>query len=516
VTSGALILAAGGLLAASVAASLAAARLRLPALLLFLVLGMAVGSDGAGWIRFDNYALAREIGMVALALILFDGGLRSGLSEIRHVLRPALCLAVGATVIVAVVTAVAAVALFGLSPLQGLLLGAVVASTDSAAVFGLLRGSTLSRRLVQTLEGEAGLNDPVALVLVLGFMEWIQRPDFGLLDMTALAARELVVGAAVGYVVARLSVLALSRLRLPSNGLYPVASVAVAALAYGTATTLHGSGFLAVYLAGLILGDAPIRGRETITIFHDGVAWVSQIGVFLTLGLLVFPNRLGAVAPEGVALALVVVLVARPLGTMAATLRQGFSVRERAVLSWAGMRGAAPVVFATIPVAGGIPGSKGLFDVVFLTVVVSTLLQALTFEPFARRLGLTAADPSLPAPPAPEGGSAHPGPGQEDELVDYAVTAVDGVVGRRIRDLELPPGCGLLVIVRGDDPVPPGASTVLNAGDRLRFLVPAGRRPALLDRLHDPIPGSTPPGRPAPVTRTQRRARARSARRRSR
>jgi cell volume regulation protein A len=486
VTGGQLILAGGGLLAGSVAASLVAARLHLPVLLLFLAIGMAAGSDGAGWIAFDDYTLAREIGMVALALILFDGGLRAGLSEISGVLGPSLRLAVGGTVVVALVTAVAAVALFRISALEGLLLGSIIASTDSAAVFGILRGSTLSRRLVRTLEGEAGFNDPVALILVLGFMEWARRPDYGLVDMAVLGVRELVLGALCGYLVARLAVAAFSRLRLPFSGLYPVASVAVAALAYGTADSLHGSAFLAVYLAGLILGDAPIPGRQTIGVFHDGIAWVAQVGLFLTLGLLVFPSQLGAVAPEGAALGLIVVLIARPLATMAATAHQRFSLPERAILSWAGLRGAAPIVFATFPVAGGISGSKVLFDIVFFAVVVSTLLQGLTFESLARKLGLTAVAPLLPRPLVEFGGSQSLGA----ELLEYPVTTADGVIGRRVRDLKLPLGSTLMLIVRGAEAVPPSRWMRLKAGDMLHLLVRkevAGRIPDLIDRLREPV-----------------------------
>jgi cell volume regulation protein A len=503
VTGGHLVVVAGCLLAWSVVASLVAARLRLPALLLFLAVGMAAGSDGAGWIAFDNYTLARDIGSIALALILFDGGLRTGLSEVRGVLGPSLRLAVGGTVIVAVVTAVAAVTLFRVSPLDGLLLGSIIASTDSAAVFGLLRGSTLNRRLVRTLEGEAGFNDPVALVLVLGFMEWIRRPDYSLVDMMILAARELVVGAGCGYLVARLAVVAFSRLRAPSSGLYPVASVAVAALAYGSADTMHGSAFLAVYITGLILGDAPIPGRQTIAVFHDGIAWVAQIGLFLMLGLLVFPSRLGAVAPEGVALGLVVVLIARPLATLVATARQGFSLCEKAVLSCAGLRGAAPVVFATFPIASALPGSKVIFDVVFFAVVVSTLLQGLTFEPLARKLGLTSVIPPLPRPLVEFGGPRRLGA----ELVEYPVTAVDGVVGRRVRDLEFPLGITLVVIVRGDQVVPPAGATRLNAGDTLYLLVReevAGRIQELLAGLRDPASHGS-----AAFRRIRRQARAR-------
>jgi cell volume regulation protein A len=485
VTEGEVVLVAGALLAAAVAASLVAVRLRLPALLLFLGVGMAAGSDGAG-IEFSDYGLARQVGVAALALILFDGGLRAGLAEVRPLLRPALRLAFGATIIVAVVTGMAAIVFFRRPPLEGLLLGSIIASTDSAAVFALLRGSTLSRRLVRTLEGEAGFNDPVALILVIGFSEWILQPgNYGVVDMIVLALRELAIGAVCGYAVGRFGADALARLRLPTSGLYPVASLSVAALAYGAATALQGSAFLAVYLAGLLLADAPIPGRQTIAVFHDGLAWIAQVGLFLALGLLVFPGRLDAVAAEGIVLALVVVLIARPLGTLVATAGQGFSLPERFVLSWAGLRGAAPVVFATFPVASGVPGSTVFFDVIFFAVVVSTLLQGMTFEPLARSFGLTSATPLLPRPLVEFGGAHALGA----ELVEYPVTPADGVVGRRVRDLVLPLGVAPVVVVRGDEAVPPEPTTRFKAGDVLHLLVRdevRGRIASLVARLRNP------------------------------
>jgi cell volume regulation protein A len=346
--------------------------------------------------------------------------------------------------------------------------------------------------------------------------------------MTVLALRELVVGALCGYLVARLAVPVLLRLRAPSSGIYPVASLAVGALAYGTADTLHGSTLLAVYLAALIVGDAPIPGRQTIAVFHDGLAWVAQIGLFLALGLLAFPSHLGAVAPQGVALGLVVVLIARPLAVMVATVRQGFSTREKMVLSCAGLRGAAPVVFATYPVANDLPGSKVLFDVVFFAVIVSTLLQGLTFEPLARKLGLTSINPLLPRPLVEFGGPRRLG----TELVEFPVTPLDGVVGRRVRDLALPPGIALVVIVRGDQAVPPAGAGRLNAGDILHLLVReevAWRIPELIDRLGAAVTAPRTArrryddeldqllARPSGlVKRTRRRESARSERRRSR
>src|SRR3954465_7656906 len=270
VSDGELILVAGALLAARIAASLLAAgiaaslraqRIRLPGLLLFLGLGMAMGSDGLGWIDFSDYELARRIGIVALALILFEGGLLAGFAEIRPVLRPSLMLAVIGTVLTAVITGEAAALLFQLDTLHGLLLGSIVAATDGAAIFALLRGSTLRRNVARTLEGEAGFNDPIAVLLVLGFIHVIQDPGYGALDMLGLFARQLGIGAAVGAAVGLAAVQGFKRMRLATSGLYPVASLATAARAYGGADAVHGSGFLAAYLAGLALGTATIPAK---------------------------------------------------------------------------------------------------------------------------------------------------------------------------------------------------------------------------------------------------------------
>ena len=312
-SDGELILVAAALLAAGIGASLLASRIRLPGLLLFLGIGMAIGSDGLGWIEFDDYELARTIGVVALALILFEGGLTAGFDEIRPVLRPSLSLAIVGTLGTAVICGFAASWLFDLSTLEGMLLGAIISSTDGAAIFALLRESTLRRKLARTLEGEAGFNDPVAVLLVVGFIEWIQQPDYGVLDMVGLFVREMGIGAVVGLSVGWLAVRGLRTAKLASPGLYPVATLATAGLAFGGAQTLHGSGFLAAYLAGLVLGSARIPAKQTVTVFHQGLAWVAQIAMFLALGLLVFPSQLDDVWLEGTALALLLVFIARPL-----------------------------------------------------------------------------------------------------------------------------------------------------------------------------------------------------------
>ena len=355
---GQLILVAGALLAAGLTAALLAGRVRVPSLLLFLGVGMAVGSDGAGWISFDDPELARTIGVVALALILFEGGLTLGLLEIRPVLRPAISLAVIGTVVSAVITGFVASWLFDLSMLEGLLMGAVLSSTDGAAIFALLRGSTLERKLARTLEAESGLNDPMAVLLVIAFIAWLQEPDYGLDDMALLLVRQIGIGLAVGVAVGYLAVNTLRRRKLDSAGLYPVASLTAAALAFGGADTLEGSGFLAVYLAGVYLGTAGIPAQRTITTFHQGLAWVAQVVLFLSLGLLVFPNQLGSVAIEGTILALVIVLVARPVAVWASTALSPYSVAERVILAVAGLRGAVPVVLATLPGHRRSPGQR--------------------------------------------------------------------------------------------------------------------------------------------------------------
>ena len=484
---GHLILAAGALLAAGLSASLLAGRLRLPGLVLFIAVGMVLGSDGAGWIAFDDYEAAQSVGIVALALILFEGGLTAGFPEIRPVLAASIGLALVGTLVTAILAGFAAAWLFDLTLLEGMLLGAVLSSTDGAAVFAVLRGSTLRRRLARTLEAEAGLNDPVAVLLVLGFIHWMQDPGYNAADMAVAFVQELGIGLVVGLAVGLVGVYALRRSRLGSAGLYPVASLAIAALAFGGAQSLHGSGFLAVYLAGLVLGTGQIPAKRTMTTFHNGLGWLAQVVMFLVLGLLVFPSDLGRVALEGTILALVVVLVARPIGVFAGTLGAGFSVAEKVVLGWAGLRGAVPVVLATFAVLADVPNSTEFFNVVFFAVLLSTVVQGATFEPLAKLLGVTTTEAALPRPLADIGAVRRLGA----EVVEFPVRPDDAVVGARVRQLGLPREALLNILVRGDQAILPRGSTRIEAGDRLNVLVrqeAAVELSALLDRWrHGPL-----------------------------
>jgi potassium/hydrogen antiporter len=498
VSDGHLILIAGALLTAGLAVSFAAGRVRMPGLVLVLGVGMAVGSDGLGWIDFNDYRLARTVGIIALALILFEGGLAAGWQEIRPVLGPALSLAFIGTIVTALLGGLAAGALLDLSTTEGMLLGSVLAATDGAAIFAVLRGSTLRRRVARTLEGEAGFNDPVAILLVLGFIAWIENPGYGIVDMVWLFARQLSIGTAVGLAVAAASVAVLQRVRLASAGLYPVASLAFAALAYGAADSLHGSGFLAVYLTGLALGSVPTPAQRTIVTFHDGLAWVAQLAMFMVLGLLVFPSRLDEVALEATALALIVAVVARPLAALLATAFTRFNLRERLVLGWAGLRGAVPVVLATFAVIEDVPHSVEFFDVVFFAVVVSTVLQVMTFQPLARRLGVTTSEAALPQTLIEPTAIRRLGA----EVVEFVVEPDHAAAGRRVRELGLPRDALLNLIIRGRQALPPRGSTVVEAGDHLHVLVRqevALEFSSVLERWRDGPLG--PPARRRPVIR---------------
>lgn len=461
------ILIVGALLAVGLLASFVAGRVRLPALVLFLGIGMALGTDALDLIDFADYELARTVGTVALGLILFEGGLSAGFPELRSVLKPAAALAVVGTVLTAVLTGLAAMVIFDLSLLGGLLIGAVLSSTDGAAIFALLRGSTLKRRLARTLEAESGFNDPVAVLLVIGFVHWITMPDYGIVDMLILFVEEIGIGTAVGLLVGFGAVWISPRLRLGSDGLYPVFSLATAALAFGAAGALHGSGFLAVYLAGLALADKRVPGRRSLVAFHEGLSWVAQLSLFFVLGLLVFPSNLLDVAIKGTILAVILAAVARPIAVYIATIPFGYSFREQLVLGWAGLRGAVPVVLATFPVTDGVPGAGDIFNIVFFAVLLSTILQGTTFEWFAERLGLTTTEPAVPPPLVEAGNIRRLGA----DIIEFLVKDGDAAEGVRIRDLGLPREALVNLIVRNEEALAPRGAMTVHGGDRLYVLV---------------------------------------------
>jgi potassium/hydrogen antiporter len=487
-----LILIAGVLLAAGIAGALLADRVRIPGLLLFLGLGMLAGSEGIGGIDFNDTELARTLGTIALVLILFEGGLTSGWSEIRPVLGTAASLATVGTAVTAAIAGLAAKWIFDLSTLEGLLVGAAVAATDSAAIFAVLRRSTLEKRLARSLEGESGMNDPVALLLVIGFIEWIQEPGYGAADMAGLLALKIGLGIAIGLAIGWVSVRILDRVRLPTDGIYPVATIAVAGLAYGLAEVAHGSGLLAVYLTALALGGAAIPAKRTVVSFHEGLGWVSQMALFIMLGLLVFPSTLGDVAVKGIALSAVLILVARPIATSIATAFSPFNARERLMLGWAGLRGATPIWLATFPVVAGVRGAPEEFAIVFFVVVSSTLVQGASFEPLAQRLGLTTDEPSLPRRLLESGRIQRMG----GDVVAFRLPEGAAAAGHPVRDLELPREALVNVIVREGHAIPPRGSTELQEGDELHVLVRSELRKEVEGLTDLWVKG--PIGKPAP------------------
>lgn len=462
-----LILVGGLLLASGIGAAMVADRVRVPGLILFLGLGMLVGSQGVGGVGFDDVELTRTLGTIGLILILFEGGLAAGWDEIRPVLGTALSLALIGTLVTALIAGAAAAMLFDVGTLEALIIGSAVAATDSAAIFAVLRGSQLRRRLARALEGESGLNDPVALLLVTGFISWIEEPGYGLADMVVHFVGDLTIGAIVGGLVGFGARRVFLRLDFPNPGLYPVASIAAAAVSYGLAELAFGSGFLAVYVTALALGTGVMPARSTITSFHQGLSWVAQISLFFLLGLLVFPKELGDVALEGLALSAVMLLVARPIATLVATVFSPLRLSERMMLSWAGLRGAIPIWLATFPVIAGVEGSEFLFNVVFFVVVSSTLVQGISFEPLAHRLGLTTNEPALPRPLVEAGVVQELG----GDVFAYRVEPDHAAAGRMVKELGLPRQALVNLIVREGEALPPRGSTVIEAGDEVHLMI---------------------------------------------
>jgi cell volume regulation protein A len=455
----------GVLLGASVLLSRASQRIGVPIALLFLLVGMLAGSEGVGRIVFADYGLAFRLGSLALALILFDGGLNTPLKEVRAAWAPAGVLATVGVVLTGALMAVLAHG-FGLSWPEALLFGAVVSSTDAASVFAVLRGSglNLKRRVGVTLELESGLNDPVAVILTTALSYNLLQP--GAMEPWRLGADvaiQLALGAGIGWVIGTGGRHLLARLRLVSGGLYPAFTLALALLAFGSATLVHGSGFLAVYLAGLVLGNGPLPYRTALLRVHDSLAWLAQIGMFLVLGLLVFPSRLVPVAAPGLGLALLLAVAVRPLVVGACLLPFRYPWREILYIGWVGLRGAVPVVLATFPVLLGAPGAERLFHLVFFIVVVNALVPGATVTGVTHRFRLHAAQ--SPAPQAVLAiESRLPLKG---ELLSFYVDEALVVAGVPLEELDFPEGSSIMLIVRGDQLVPAKGSTVLQPGDHV-------------------------------------------------
>lgn len=428
---------------------------------------MLLGSDGPGGIEFSDADLARTVATVGLLAILWEGGLTTAWRDVRPVLLPASLLATAGVVVTAVVVGLAALALFDLDPAEAMLLGAVVGSTDAAAVFATLRFTTLRRRLAGLLEAESGFNDPMAIALTLGLIEWITADDPGAPGLLGGIAQSLGVGLIAGVGIGWLAARLIARLPLSAGPFVPVISLGLAAVAFAAPEAAGGSGFLSVYLVALRIGNTPHPFRRALATFHEGLAWLAQIVLFGVLGLLVFPSQLGEVLLPGLGLTLVLVLLARPLAVFLCTLGLGFGGRERILASWAGLRGAVPIVLATFALSEGLEASDTVFNAVFFVVLLSAVIQGPVIGPLARRLGLAGEPRTLyeaPLEVGPVGGA---------DVLEYTVRAGDGADGRRVRELGLPRSALLAVVVRGTQAIPPRGSTQVQAGDRLYVLTRA-------------------------------------------
>jgi cell volume regulation protein A len=473
----ALLLAVGSLLVLSVIAGRFARHAGIPVVLLFLALGMLAGSEGLGRIRFEHYDITYRVGTLALVLILFDGGLRTPIDVVRRVLAPATVLATAGVLLTMALVAVGAHAL-GFPWLQGFLLGAIVSSTDAATVFSVLRGggARLDERGAAVVELESGLNDPMAAILTMMLTEasvFGHPPGFGRAALQV--ALQLAIGGAVGGIAGLAYRFVATHVRLRTAGLYPVLTVGLALVAYGIASLAGGSGFLAVYVAAIVLGSGPLPNRPTLFRTHDFIAWASQIGMFILLGLLVVPTRLVAVTDVGLALALWLAFVARPLSVAACLLPMGFGLREIALIGWAGLRGAVPIILAVIPVLSGAPHAALLFDVVFFVVLVSVVLQGGTVLRVARRLRLAVDEP--PTPDAVlEIDSMQP---LGVELITFLVAPASAVCGARIADIPFPKRSSAMLVVRGSELEAPKGDTELQAGDHVFVFCPRDEVPTV-------------------------------------
>lgn len=462
------LLAGAGLVLLAIVSSRVAGRLGVPALLLFLGLGMLAGSDGPGGVDFDDAELAQAFGIGALALILFDGGLSTRWATVRPVLAPGLSLATVSVAVTAGVTGGAASWVFGFPWEIGLLVGAIVSSTDAAAVFSVLRSRNAGLRggIQPTLELESGANDPMAVFLTIGLIEIIDGSTSSVWGLLPLLLAQGTIGAVAGVAAGWAGRTLVNRIALDTEGLYPVLTLAIASGTYAGTTLLGGSGFLAVYLCGLWLGNHDLLHRNSIVRFHDAVAWLAQIAMFLVLGLLVFPSQLPGVAGRSLLIVAVLVLVARPLGTVLALSPFRIPWREQAVVAWVGLRGATPIVLATYPLVAGVGDADLIFDVVFFVVLVSVLLQGTTIGTVSRLVGATVpSPPNLPAPleagqPLPDGTALR-------ELDIRPGSVADG---RAVVDLALPRRALLVLVNRDGTYLVPTGSTRLSGGDVVLLL----------------------------------------------
>lgn len=468
-----LILLTAVLLILGIASSKLSSRMGLPVLVLFLVVGMLAGEEGIGGIEFDNYVLAHGVGTVALAMILFDGGLRTDLRQFRSVMAPALTLASAGVVLTAGIVALTAMWMLDVPWIVAFLAASIISSTDAAAVFAVFRsrGMRVKQRLASLLEVESASNDPMAVFLTVLCIQILLGTLEPGPDVVLFFLRQALLGGLIGWVVAHGTRVVITHVGLDSAGLYPVLTSAAGLLAFGAAAAAGGSGFLAVYIAGIVLGADRLPFRQSVFLFHDGLAWLAQIVMFTLLGLLSTPSRLLAANQPALLVAGALVFLARPIAVGLCLLPFRYSLRETAFVAWGGLKGSVPIILATYPLMSGLAGAPRIFDVVFFAVLVSAVTQGWTLPYAARLLGLQAR-PTSESGVTLEISSLRQVDG---DIVEYPIQEGSRACGMRVRDLALPDGVVIAMIVRDKQVIPPRGSTRFLAGDDVFVLL----RPAV-------------------------------------
>mgnify|MGYP002629964991 CR=1 FL=1 len=466
-----LFLLVGGVLALSVIVALVASRVGVPALFAFLVFGMLLGTDGVGDIGFYDVELARIVGTIGLVVILFEGGLSTSWRRLREAFIPAVMLSTVGVVTTALLTGIAAHFLFDLPWLYSFLLGAVVSSTDAAAVFATLRFTQIRRRLARILEAESGGNDPMAIALTIGFIAWIEQPVYGIENLGLLIVQQLGLGLIVGLVLGRTAVHVFSHLPHSIGAFSPVASISMAFLSFGFAEAIGGSGFLAVYIVGLAIGSTPSRYRGPLTMFHEGVAFLAQVAMFITLGLFVVPHKLLMIAAPSMILVLLLIIIIRPLAVWLSLSARNFSYAERGLIGWAGLRGAVPIVLATYVLSAELPYGDLMFNIVFFIVLASVLIQGASLDWVAKMLGVID-DMPVDKSDAPQ---------HAMEKIYFQVSAQHAISGAMVNEVGLPPRARIVEIKRRADKIKFDKDTVIRSRDRLCVEAPYSIHPEIED-----------------------------------